>query len=701
MIQIGIQKKTRHNHQSNLVLVEDTANNSQIVSSQTQATINDSPYKYKCNQCYKYSNEKEDLLKHILIMHLAFLAYKCDLCTFYAFDEMQIKQHGLKIHKINDCKSKLIKTEEEINLALNRANQLIITNEKQVTTDQQALTLATSLCDVKPKYKCSKCVQANTTLDQHATIVLYSYSEALEHIIKMHLNATGMQKQMQQQQQMNAANKKVCFELELLEENLEGLKDKTTQMAVQIVHQHNNNNNNEEEKIQTNKRKHDQVDADDYQHANHNDDDNAHDDDDDDDDKDATTSTKNEWNHTVYDSINKKSYYYRKSLLIKCRLCMRKFNKNPIDHMLLCHSKDKLNLSCAKCKPQVQFACLYEFYFHVKNQHYLKVLKAITDHVAPPPTTTTLTNANDTQQLNCFICSAELKTHMDFNEHFIQDHGINLNDCELNSELSLQMMTYLQTFNLIDIYEYIRPRSGHYNRASLAAATTSVDTELVKLGDLYKQHVNDKSILNWLNLDQFLVRNFNYQSYMCSICASSRETIIKHLPGQQQQPQQPHMGVNMHCISALSLEPDDIILCIANHILQHFNEYCYRCIACKISWPDRTQLVKHSLECQNSQVVRTKTKYKLKAQSRVYLQFNLLTMKTYWHNELNSIDRNKYDNPLACTHKQPYVYLNDLMVNSRVLLNESVNSNLTKIYVDESKTIVLENVANNGELDDF
>jgi hypothetical protein len=612
-------------------------------------------------------------------MHLAFLAYKCDLCTFYAFDEMQIKQHGLKIHKINDCKSKLIKTEEEINLALNRANQLIITNEKHQLVADQPITLSSSLCDVKPKYKCSKCVQT-MTVDQHANIVLYTYSEALEHIIKQHLNAANMQKQMQQ---TNPASKKVCFELELLEENLETLKDKTMQIAVQIVHQHQI-----EEKIQTNKRKHDQLDPDDgaFDDATNND------------DAAEPMADDSDWNHSINDSVNKKSYFYKKSLILKCKLCLRKFNKNPLDHMLLCHNKNKkLNLNCSKCKPQVQFSSLYEFYFHVKNQHYLKVLKQITDNVPTSPSAT----VNDTQQLNCFICSTELKAHLNLNEHFLTEHMVDLNDCQLNSELGIQMINYLQNFNLIEIYEYVKPKNISYNRLALKDNVPGVEAELAKLTDIYKQHVNDKSILNWLNLDQLLIRDFNYSSYACSICSMSREMIIKHLPhAQQQQPRQSQIGVNMHCVSTLSLEADDIVLCIANHILQHFNEYCYRCIACKISWPDRTQLVKHSLECQNSQVVRTKTKYKLKAQARVFLQFNLLTMKYFWLNELNLI-QNDYQMENVCPSKSSYVYLNDVLLNNNLLLNESVNSNLKKIYLDDEKAIILQNIEGNSELDDF
>ena len=75
-----------------------------------------------------FSFDKEQVLKHVLIVHLSFLAYKCDTCVqFYAFDEPQTKQHAALVHQNNEvpCQFKLIKTEEEINLAINRAQQFI------------------------------------------------------------------------------------------------------------------------------------------------------------------------------------------------------------------------------------------------------------------------------------------------------------------------------------------------------------------------------------------------------------------------------------------------------------------------------------------------------------------------------------------------------------------------------------------------
>ena len=46
-----------------------------------------------------FSFDKEQVLKHVLIVHLSFLAYKCDTCAqFYAFDEPQTKQHAALVH---------------------------------------------------------------------------------------------------------------------------------------------------------------------------------------------------------------------------------------------------------------------------------------------------------------------------------------------------------------------------------------------------------------------------------------------------------------------------------------------------------------------------------------------------------------------------------------------------------------------------
>lgn len=133
-----------------------------------------------------FSLDKEQVLKHVLIVHLSFLAYKCDACAqFYAFDEPQTKQHAALVHQCGDataaaCHFKLIKTEEEINLAINRAQQYITkiaatapaasattptstakTTKPATTTVAPATTNSNQPIDALPKYKCCKCNGGN------------------------------------------------------------------------------------------------------------------------------------------------------------------------------------------------------------------------------------------------------------------------------------------------------------------------------------------------------------------------------------------------------------------------------------------------------------------------------------------------------------------------------------------------------------
>jgi hypothetical protein len=123
---------------------------------------------------------------------------------------------------------------------------------------------------------------------------------------------------------------------------------------------------------------------------------------------------------------------------------------------------------------------------------------------------------------------------------------------------------------------------------------------------------------------------------------------------------------------------------LTNHVLSHFNEYCFRCMSCKISWPDRTQLLKHSQECPNSQVVRTKTKYKLKANCRSQLKFYLQTYIDYWEYE-------KLQETRSLNKSNLKIYLNDIVLNKTLLVNTSGRFNLNSINLD-SKQILLKDV---------
>ncbi len=134
---------------------------------------------------------------------------------------------------------------------------------------------------------------------------------------------------------------------------------------------------------------------------------------------------------------------------------------------------------------------------------------------------------------------------------------------------------------------------------------------------------------------------------------------------------------------------------LTNHVLGHFNEYCFRCMSCKISWPDRTQLLKHAQECSNSQVVRTKTKYKLKANCRLQLRFYLQSYIDYWTHE-KCLETNSLK-PLTTTSitmekdLQCRIMLKDILLNKKLLLDVSNRFNLNSISLSDEKKLVIAN----------
>lgn len=99
-------------------------------------------------------------------------------------------------------------------------------------------------------------------------------------------------------------------------------------------------------------------------------------------------------------------------------------------------------------------------------------------------------------------------------------------------------------------------------------------------------------------------------------------------------------------------------------------------MSCKISWPDRTQLLKHSQECPNSQVVRTKTKYKLKANHRVQLKFYLLSLIDYWTHERD------YRAPAVQANAR--CFLKNVFASKRLLLDTASRHQLTAIHTDQA-----------------
>ena len=101
------------------------------------------------------------------------------------------------------CHFKLIKTEEEINLAINKAQQFINKLpaassapakavrqplEAQSKAGKATPTLGNLTIEASPKYKCCRCVQSPVTAgSQFQPIVLYTYQDALDHVMQVHI----------------------------------------------------------------------------------------------------------------------------------------------------------------------------------------------------------------------------------------------------------------------------------------------------------------------------------------------------------------------------------------------------------------------------------------------------------------------------------------------------------------------------------
>jgi len=303
-------------------------------------------------------------------------------------------------------------------------------------------------------------------------------------------------------------------------------------------------------------------------------------------------------------------------------------------------------------------------------------------------------------------------------KHFQSEHELNLFDLKLTQQ-DLELIHVLQANNLVLLSQSVRVKKRCFikippslinplvNAASQVTKLDLIDKELKLLNEIYKEQIVEKQIVSWLNSEQFLRRNFNYNSYVCIICNATKNHILEtHYLNKQTMPSNlPSSGADSTQSSHTqqsstnrnqfySDEMKTVVL--TNHVLSHFNEYCYRCMSCKISWPDRTQLLKHSQECPNSQVVRTKTKYKLKANCRLQLKFYLQSYIDYWQHEkmleqkldlsisTNTTTNNNNNNKkLNCK-----VYLNDIIINKNLLLNASGRFNVNTINL-EGKQMLL------------
>lgn len=673
------------------------------------------------------SFDKEQVLKHVLIVHLSFLAYKCDTCTqFYAFDEPQTKQHAGLVHHCgsnegNTCHFKLIKTEEEINLAINRAQQFITkipANRKtESSKNKNSNQIQTnSPIEAQPKYKCCKCNMNDSNQENenfNKPVVLYSYQDALDHVMNVHMASQppGIKK-----------DKKLNYELELFEQNLEDLLASETGIITTV-------SANQINQVIDEELDEDEIGdiADSYYYSQN--------------------SDLNEWSviideqnqpqYSIFSNISpinrrkrfktnsnqsinlpnemdikrNKKFYFKPYLIYKCQICLRKMDRFNPEHWInhdragdykLCTGTDLKNfvysqISCSKAHSvngTSQMTKNYKNFTDFLHNYHQDSEPKIKE------------NQETFKLLNCLICGLEIKfSFADILKHFQSEHEFNvfdesikLKDLEiiqsliLNNMLQVNLGIYLKRRCFIKIPpNLVNPLVNEIN----VSRNDLIDRELKILNDIYREQIVEKQIVSWLNSEQFIRRSYNYNSYVCIICNSSKNSILEAHFNSKKAFNIPNNMIpsqnDSNRMQFFSEEMKTVVL--TNHVLSHFNEYCYRCMSCKISWPDRTQLLKHAQECSNSQVVRTKTKYKLKANCRLQLKFYLLTYLDYWNEEKVVESKFYFDSlPKRNEVKQKCrVFMKNILLNKNFLLNECGRYDLNTIYLGQNLKMELKN----------
>jgi hypothetical protein len=781
-----------------------------------------------------YSFDKEQVLKHVLIVHLSFLAYKCDQCVqFYAFDEPQTKQHAALVHNCglgeqgatsnNPCHFKLIKTEEEINLAINRAQQFINKTPANAVSsaptkretrpsnkNPSSLSLANITLEAAPKYRCCKCISSTDTKGEDGTstssnvnkepIVLYSYQDALDHVMSAHMpsasstvTASSPNGGSKKENSLVAPNKKISFELELFEQNLEDLVQHETGVVSTISHaqylkqqmkQETGNQSHapdEESDASGDEDGGELCDESSYYYYN---------------------SEPTEWHFLFSEPVNTikssspaatasnnveqsptasqpqkrskrlrssttsssaghtdseskevaaavpvtpvsthfvdfsrlKKFYFRPYLIYKCTICSRKMNTFSVEHWLQ-HDRENhhalyepqtRNTEGAESAPaRKQFvqhqltvnknvalanaqASVTSVPTSIQTTHAFKSFTHfIEKHRAAPQTS--VSAGGDERLINCLICGGEVRfTYTDLAKHYQSEHEFNIFDAHLSLALGdLEVLQQLHANGMLQMC-----RGVHLKRRACIPATLTtskvdlIDRELRMLNTIYHDQIVEKTIVSWLNSEQFYRRSYNYNAHVCIVCNATKLSILDaHYT--QSVAQKSQLKKNLTAQDASSTTPhkqqffsDEMrTVVLTNHVLSHFNEYCYRCMSCKISWPDRTQLLKHAQECSNSQVVRTKTKYKLKANCRLQLKFNLQSYMEYWLHERyletqELTDGNSSTNEaLVETKGDMKVYLKDVFKSKQLLLDLASKYSLSAICTDVDKRLLLSDEA--------
>lgn len=482
----------------------------------------------------------------------------------------------------------------------------------------------------------------------------------------------------------------------------------------------------------------------------------------------TTVATISPASDTFYDPKKLKKFLYKPYLIYKCQICSRKMNSFNIEHWLQHDRENHFALLNKESDKQFVYQQITVNPASVDTPaDSTETQQGAESSTSASVTTAQLTTypsftqfiekfkqqthqGDENRLINCLVCGHELHfTHADISKHYQSQHEINIFDENLSLSLAdldlLQQLTGAgathqtpgtSSNQIIQVWRGVHIRRRCYipspiSSSSLALTTTHrrsstssptqarvelIDKELRMLNLIYREQIVEKQIVSWLNSEQFFRRTYNYNSHVCIVCNATRLSILNshyQLSSQQQAAKTPKSASTNVVDSAavannrLQYFSDEMrTVVLTNHILGHFNEYCYRCMSCKISWPDRNQLMRHTQECANSQLVRTKTKYKLKANCRMQLKFNIQSYMEYWLHERYLESRKLSDQPsteirsLGTTFDMltaaevleaddnVKVYLKDVFKSKQLLLDLATKHGLTSIqHNDGDKSI--------------
>ncbi len=221
------------------------------------------------------------------------------------------------------------------------------------------------------------------------------------------------------------------------------------------------------------------------------------------------------------------------------------------DHHSLYGKSSSQQISCFKCQANNlsprYFPNFTQFLAHYKEEHLASADAASTTKSISTTASSEKADSStleDLKLINCLVCGAELKcTYVDMLKHFQSEHELNLFDLKLTL-IDLELIHTLQIHNQVVLSQSVRLKkrcfirippllvnpiaSGGETCAAVALTKCDlIDKELKLLNDIYREQIVEKQIVSWLNSEQFLRRNFNYNSHVCIICNATKSQILE------------------------------------------------------------------------------------------------------------------------------------------------------------------------------